>query len=135
MPDTLTVAERSERMRRIRSIDTSPEIAVRKLLSGLGYHYRLHSRKLPGHPDIVFPGRLKVLFVHGCFWHRHKNCRLARLPKSRLDYWVPKLERNAKRDARNQRQLRKLGWAVLVIWECQLARPERLTARLSKFLH
>jgi DNA mismatch endonuclease (patch repair protein) len=89
---------------------------------------------LPGRPDIVFPRRRIAIFVHGCFWHRHTNCRLARLPKSKLNYWVPKLERNAERDAKNQRALRKLGWRVLVVWECQLRTPSRLAARISTFL-
>ena len=133
--DTLSPAERSERMSRVRSKDTKPEMVVRKLAHGMGFRYRLHVRKLPGHPDLVFAGRRKVIFVHGCFWHRHgARCPLTRWPKSKLDFWRPKLEQNRKRDLRNRRALRKLGWRVLVIWECQLANIARLENRLRLFL-
>ena len=134
MADTLTRYERSKRMRLIRSRGTRPEAIVRKLLSSSGFRYRLHSKILPGHPDIVLAGRAKVIFVHGCFWHRHRNCRLARLPKSKLDYWVPKLEANRKRDTRNRKALKRLGWNSLVVWECELTDPKRLSTRLSKCL-
>ena len=134
MVDTLTVNERSAQMRLIRSNDTSPEMAVRKIVFRMGYRYRLHLKKLPGRPDIVLTRLKKVIFVHGCFWHRHKNCRLARLPKSKLGYWVPKLQKNAARDGRNQRALRKLGWGVMVVWECKVAPPERLARRVNRFL-
>jgi DNA mismatch endonuclease (patch repair protein) len=107
---------------------------IRKLVFSLGYRYRLHAKDLPGHPDIVFRRLRKVIFVHGCFWHRHANCALARLPKSRLDFWLPKLEGNKKRDERNKRTLRGKGWKVLMIWECQLKGAERLTARIRRFL-
>src|SRR3990172_1744830 len=130
MADILTIKERSERMRLIRFKDTKPEVIVRKMLFGMGYRYRLHSKNLPGRPDIIFYSRKKVIFVHGCFWHRHKNCRLARLPKSKLSYWVPKLAANNKRDARNQKKLRKLGWHVFVVWECNLANQKLLANRL-----
>src|SRR5690242_6390833 len=108
MSDTLTKLERSERMARIRGRDTGPEWIVRKLVFSLGYRYRLHGKGLPGRPDLVFASRRAVIFVHGCFWHRHgsKSCRLARLPKSRLAFWLPKLEGNKARDGRNKRQLR-----------------------------
>ncbi len=121
-------------MRLVRSTDTSPEMRVRRLAHRLGYRYRLHVSKLPGRPDLVFPGRRKVIFVHGCFWHRHKNCRLARLPKSRLDYWLPKLEGNAKRDKRHIKDLRNLGWTTLIIWECQTKDLEWLAGQISCFL-
>jgi DNA mismatch endonuclease, patch repair protein len=134
MPDILSKRERSERMRLIRSVHTKPEIAIRKILSLMGFRYRLHSRVLPGRPDIVFCTSARAIFVHGCFWHRHKRCRLARLPKSKLDYWSPKLEANSKRDVKNQRALRKLGWRYLVIWECELGNPRRLENRIRKFL-
>jgi DNA mismatch endonuclease (patch repair protein) len=134
MGDILTPLERSERMRLIRSQDTKPEMAVRRLLFRLGYRYRLHSRKLPGHPDIVFQTKRKLIFVHGCFWHGHKSCRLTRLPKSKLVYWKPKLDNNTRRDSRVQRQLRKDGWGVLVVWECQLGDLERIASRLRRFL-
>jgi DNA mismatch endonuclease (patch repair protein) len=105
-------------MRRIRSKDTTPELMVRQLLYRLGYRYRLHYTKLPGKPDIVFPGRHKAIFVHGCFWHAHQ-CRTAHQPRTNLGYWSPKLVRNVERDARNQAALLSLGWEILVIWECQ----------------
>ncbi|MEK6237046.1 MAG: DNA mismatch endonuclease Vsr [Planctomycetales bacterium] len=134
--DTLSKKDRSERMGRIRSKDTKPEMAVRRLTHALGYRYRLHNRKLPGNPDLAFAGRRKVIFVHGCYWHRHgaKSCALARLPKSRLDFWLPKLEGNRKRDARNRRKLTKLGWKSLVIWECQLRDLDRVERRIVAFL-
>ncbi|WDI40219.1 very short patch repair endonuclease [Bremerella sp. P1] len=132
--DTLTPSQRSERMSRVRSKDTKPELRVRKLIHGMGYRYRLHVRKLPGNPDLVFASRRRVIFVHGCFWHRHRGCPNCRLPKSKLDFWEPKLESNARRDTRNQRELRKLGWKVLVIWECQTKDVERLTEVVRSFM-
>src|SRR6185369_5579224 len=132
--DSLTPSERSERMSRILSRDTSPERAVRQLISSLGYHYRLHVAGLPGKPDLVFSSRRKVILVNGCFWHRHANCPLARLPKSRLEFWLPKLEANRLRDRRNIAALRVRGWAVQVLWECQLSDPRRITKRVARFL-
>ena len=132
--DTLTPAERSARMALVRAKDTKPELMVRRFVHGMGYRYRLHRRDLPGTPDIVFPGRSKVIFVHGCFWHRHARCALARLPKSRGDFWLPKLTANAERDARNGRALRRLGWGVLTIWECQLRDTAALANRIRRFL-
>ena len=132
--DTLTPAERSERMSRVRHRDTKPELAVRRLIHGMGYRYRLHGKRLPGKPDLTFASRRKVIFVHGCFWHRHEGCRLARLPKSGLDFWEPKLESNRLRDIRNQDALRHLGWNILVVWECELADPEGLKVRIRNFL-
>jgi DNA mismatch endonuclease (patch repair protein) len=108
---------------------------VRRLTHALGYRYRLHSRKMPGQPDLVFPGRKKVIFVHGCFWHRHdETCPLTRWPKSRLDFWVPKLEQNKQRDLRNQQNLSELGWTFLVVWECQIKDREALAQRIIQFL-
>lgn len=132
--DTLTPAERSARMALVRAKDTKPELLVRRLVHGMGYRYRLHRRDLPGTPDLVFPGRGKVIFIHGCFWHRHADCALARLPKSRSDFWLPKLTANAERDARNVRALRRLGWSVLTIWECQLGDSAKLANRIRRFL-
>lgn len=134
--DTLSPAQRSERMARVRSKDTKPERAVRRLAHALGYRYRLHQAYLPGRPDLVFPGRHKVVFVHGCFWHRHESatCKLARLPKSKSDFWLIKLEGNRLRDRRNLQALRKMGWKALVVWECQLRDHARLSNRLIKFL-
>lgn len=132
--DTLNPNERSERMALIRNKDTKPELLVRRLVHGMGYRYRLHGRALPGHPDLVFGKRRKVIFVHGCFWHRHRRCRLARLPKSRLGFWKPKLEANRRRDVRNQNALRRMEWDVLVIWECELADLQEVARRVEEFL-
>ncbi|MCZ2153678.1 MAG: DNA mismatch endonuclease Vsr [Bryobacterales bacterium] len=133
--DSLSPDQRSERMSRVRSRDTMPELIVRKLVHHMGFRYRLHRRDLPGNPDLVFPGRGKIIFVHGCFWHRHGvRCRLTRWPKSRLDFWKPKLEENHRRDQRNQRVLRKLGWKVMVVWECQLKETGKLAETIRRFL-
>lgn len=121
-------------MSRVRSKNSRPELAVRKIVFALGYRYRLHARKLPGCPDIVLRTRRKLIFVHGCFWHRHANCVLARMPKSRIDFWTTKLEGNRKRDERNKRALGREGWKVLTIWECQLRDAARLEARIRRFL-
>lgn len=123
-------------MSRVRGRDTKPEMLVRRLAHGMGYRYRLHRRDLPGSPDLVFPSRQKVIFVHGCFWHRHldPDCKLARLPKSKLDFWGPKLETNRERDERNLALLAELGWDVLIIWECQTKNREELKARIGEFL-
>jgi DNA mismatch endonuclease, patch repair protein len=126
--DSLTPEERSEIMARVRSKNSRPEVAVRKIVFALGYRYRLHTRALPGCPDLVFRRRGKVIFVHGCFWHRHANCALARLPKSRIDFWTAKLEGNRNRDKRNKRALVREGWKVLTIWECQLRDASHLEA-------
>ena len=133
-PDTLTRSERSERMARVRGKDTGPERRVRRILTMLGYRYRLQYAKVPGRPDIAFPGRKKVIWVHGCFWHRHPGCQLARLPKSRLDFWKPKLEGNRSRDLRKEAELRSAGWDSLVVWECGLADEKGLEAKLKEFL-
>ncbi|MFZ5883140.1 MAG: very short patch repair endonuclease [Chloroflexota bacterium] len=134
MTDTLTPPERSKRMSRIRAKDMRPEMLVRRLVHGMGYRYRLHVSNLPGKPDLVFPGRKKIIFVHGCFWHRHEGCSLARLPKTRLDFWLPKLESNRQRDKRVLEQLQALGWDVLVVWECELKAHARLMEKLRNFL-
>ena len=134
MTDTLTPEQRSALMSRIRGQNTSPEMAVRRLVHGMGYRYRLHRRDLPGTPDLVFGPRRKVIFVHGCFWHLHQGCPFARMPKSRLDYWGPKLEGNRARDERNQRELERLDWDVLVIWECEIKQGLPLAPRIEAFL-
>jgi DNA mismatch endonuclease Vsr len=117
--DTLTREERSARMARIRGKDTKPEMVVRRTLHRLGYRYRLHRRDLPGRPDIIFPARKVVLFVHGCFWHAHANCKVANLPKSRREYWIAKFARNKDRDERNANLLAQAGWRVMTVWECE----------------
>ncbi|MEQ7153838.1 very short patch repair endonuclease [Brevundimonas aurifodinae] len=134
--DSLTTAARSERMSRVRGKNTGPELAVRRLIHGLGYRFRLHRRDLPGTPDLVFPGRRRVIFVHGCFWHRHPDpgCRLARMPKSRQDYWGPKLEGNRVRDLRKEAALAEAGWDVMTIWECELRDMGSLENRIRTFL-
>lgn len=121
-------------MRAVRSRDTKPEMAVRRLLHRLGYRYRLHRKDLPGTPDIVFGSRRKVIFVHGCFWHGHSCPRGARLPATNVDYWRNKIDRNVKRHAKQTEQLRAAGWATLVIWECQTASQQALMERLRAFL-
>src|ERR1700687_3607298 len=110
-------------MARVRSKNSRPELLVRKFVFSLGHRYRLHARGLPGHPDLVFRKARKTIFVHACFWHRHAGCALARLPKSRVDFWIPKLEGNKRRDQRTKRALAKQGWKVMTICECQLAEP------------
>lgn len=136
MADTLTKNERSIRMGRVKSRDTSPELQVRRMIHRMGFRYRLYVRELPGRPDIVLPRHRKAVFVHGCFWHRHAalGCKLARLPKSRLEFWLPKLESNRRRDQRDMRKLRNAGWQIMVVWECQLRDKERLENRLKRFL-
>ncbi|CAN5309710.1 very short patch repair endonuclease [soil metagenome] len=132
--DTLSPEERSERMGRVRNKDTKPEMKVRRLVHSMGYRYRLHSGGLPGRPDIVFPERRKIIFVHGCYWHRHEGCSRCRLPKSRLDFWAPKLEKNRLRDIENQVKLKELGWDVLVVWECEVEEAAGLPGRIMNFL-
>ncbi|MDI6774187.1 MAG: very short patch repair endonuclease [Verrucomicrobiota bacterium] len=131
--DPLTKAERSERMSRIRNADTKPEIMVRRLIHGMGYRYRLHARELPGNPDLVFRPRERVIFVHGCFWHQH-GCGQYRQSRTKRTFWEPKLARNKARDADARKMLRGLGWNSLTVWECQLKRVPRLTARIKRFL-
>ena len=134
--DTLTPEQRSERMSRVKGKGSQAERQVRSLAHRMGYRFRLHGAKLPGKPDLVFPGRSKVIFVHGCFWHRHPDpdCRLARLPKSRHEFWVPKLEGNRQRDLRNEVALAALGWESLVLWECELRQGTSLENKIRTFL-
>ncbi|MBI3835028.1 MAG: DNA mismatch endonuclease Vsr [Planctomycetes bacterium] len=132
--DTLTSKQRSEHMARIRSKHTRPELHVRKLLRQLGCSYRLHGKDLPGHPDIVLKHKRAVIFIHGCFWHRHRCINGRRLPKSRVSFWKKKLDSNKLRDLRTRRQLTRRGWSVLVVWECELRFPTILEARVSSAL-
>jgi DNA mismatch endonuclease (patch repair protein) len=136
MADTLSKAQRSKRMSLIRGKDTKPELLVRRLVHSMGFRFSLRRNHIPGRPDILFPSRRKAIFVHGCFWHRHSaaNCRLARLPKSKLDFWLPKLEANRLRDRRKQKELHAAGWTCLVVWECEIGHTERLRNKLTKFL-
>jgi len=126
--------KRSAVMRRVKGRDTGPELTVRKALTRLGARYRLHRKDLPGHPDVVLPGRRLALFVHGCFWHGHDCARGARVPKQNRDYWVAKVGRNVARDARTGEALRALGWRVETIWECELKDAAALEARLRALL-
>lgn len=133
MTDNRTPESRSALMSRIRGKNTVPELVVRRLLHSLGYRFRLHRRDLPGTPDIVFPSRGKAIFVNGCFWHAH-GCRIGRPPKSRPEYWGPKLERNRVRDKQNRSDLRAMGWSVITVWQCQTRNPDALSTRLLSFL-
>jgi DNA mismatch endonuclease, patch repair protein len=134
MPDLLSPERRSENMRRIKSKNMKPELLVRSLIHRMGYRFRLHRKNLPGKPDLVFPTKKKAIFVNGCFWHQHSGCREGRMPGSRQEYWVPKLERNVQRDARNTELLREAGWKVLTIWECEVKDEPAVTRTISKFL-
>ena len=133
MTDPVNLA-RSAQMARVRGKDTKPEMIVRRAMHAAGLRYRLHDRRLPGTPDLVFPGRRVTLFVHGCFWHRHDDpsCKLARLPKSRVNFWGPKLEGNRLRDVRCVAELEAQGWKVLVTWECELKSGQRLLALVDE---
>ncbi len=131
--DPLTKAERSELMSRIRNADTKPEMIVRRLVHGMGYRYGLHTRDVPGNPDLVFRPRKKAIFVHGCFWHQHR-CRHYRQPRTKLAFWEPKLARNKTRDEEVLRLLRKQGWKAITVWECQLRHTHELTFRIRRFL-
>jgi DNA mismatch endonuclease, patch repair protein len=132
--DVYSAAKRSEVMSRVRSKDTGPELLVRRTAHALGFRYVLHSKKLPGHPDLVFPSRRKVIFVHGCFWHQHQGCPHAAPPRSRQEYWLPKLQANRERDSNNLVRLKDLGWKVLLLWECELRDSKALKRRLNSFL-
>ena len=136
MMDTVTRKRRSEIMAGIRSKGMKPEMTVRRQLHSLGYRYRLHCQDLPGRPDLVFPARRKVIFVHGCFWHQHADpaCKIVRQPKSNRQYWMPKLKRNLARDAENRARLRELGWGVLVIWECEVRTGTDFVNRAREYL-
>jgi DNA mismatch endonuclease, patch repair protein len=124
---------RSHIMRSVKSRDTGPEVRVCSILWRAGHRYRLHYAHLPGKPDIVFPGKRKVVFVHGCFWHSH-SCEKGRPPKSRAEYWIPKLKRNVQRDRLARKALRKLGWSSLVVWQCQVKNETKLIRTLNRYL-
>jgi DNA mismatch endonuclease (patch repair protein) len=132
--DRLTPARRSWLMSQIGSKNTKPELVVRRLVFSMGYRYRLHYKRLPGSPDLVFPGRKKVIFVNGCFWHGHFGCKFGRLPKSRLMFWQAKIARNRERDDENITMLQADGWQVLTVWQCELKEIELLTSRINEFI-
>src|SRR5262245_61627638 len=127
--DRLSPERRSRLMARVGGKNTTPEWQVRRIVHSLGYRYRLHRRELPGSPDLVFPSRRKIIFVHGCFWHGH-GCRWGKLPKTKLEYWAPKIEANRVRDDRKTKELRALGWRILPVWQCELRTVPKLRARL-----
>lgn len=134
MTDRLTPERRSWLMSQVRRRDTSPEMTVRRLLFKEGYRFRIHRRDLPGNPDIVLPRFRTVIFVHGCFWHRHPGCAKATTPKTRAHFWQTKFEQNVARDERNKDALERLGWTVITVWECELQGLEQLRANLTAAL-
>ena len=136
MADTISKERRSELMSRIRSKNSKVELLIRSLVHRMGYRFRLHRKGLPGKPDLVFPSRKKAIFVHGCFWHWHPdpNCKRARMPKSRPEFWKPKLEGNRRRDRENREKLDDLGWEVLEIWECEVGDLDQIQSRIKAFL-
>ena len=134
MTDVVSASRRSEIMARIRSKNSTPELAVRSLVHRMGYRFRLHSSALPGKPDLVFPRLQKVMFVNGCFWHGHGGCKKAALPKSNVVFWKQKIDRNRERDRKTASALRRGGWRALVIWQCALKDRVRLESRLRRFL-
>lgn len=134
MVDHVPPVKRSEIMRAVGTRNTGPELAVRKMLHRAGYRFQLHRKDLPGTPDIVLPRLRKAIFVHGCYWHGHAGCTKGRLPRSRVDYWAAKIETNRRRDRARMRELRTAGWTPLVVWQCQLRRPEVLLRRLKRLL-
>jgi len=134
MTDVFSTSKRSEVMSRICGKDTRPELQVRSIVHRLGYRFRLHGKDLPGSPDLVLPRLKTVIFVHGCFWHRHRGCRYATTPKSRRAFWQAKFDANVARDRRVSASLRHLGWSVITVWECQLRKPERVVSRLERML-
>lgn len=134
MTDTLTTAERSALMKRVRRSDTTPEMVVRRALHRRGFRYVLNDRRLPGSPDLVFPSRRKVIFVHGCFWHYHQGCARAKIPSTRPEFWAPKLAANRARDKAAVSALRRAGWRVMTVWECELLDADRAIERIVRFL-
>lgn len=131
--DKLTKDHRSWNMSRIKSCNTKPELTVRSILHGMGYRFRLHRKDLPGKPDIVLPKYKVVIFVHGCFWHRHKGCKYAYNPKSRIDFWQKKFRSNVERDLKAINELIEMGWRVLIIWECKVKTPESVSGFFQRF--
>lgn len=121
-------------MSRVRGIDTSPEIAVRQILHRIGFRFRVHAKDVLGRPDIVNRKRKVAIFVHGCFWHCHQGCKYGNMPKSRLNFWASKLQANSERDRKHQRELKQRGWSVLVVWQCELKRRDKLITKIQRFI-
>lgn len=134
MADAFTPEQRSHIMRQVKAKNTSVEIEVRRIAWRLGYRYRLHRRDLPGIPDLAFPGKRKVIFVHGCFWHGHDCARGKRVPKSNHEYWVAKIARTKARDNANKEALQKNGWGVMIIWECEIRNKASISEKIDRFL-
>ncbi len=134
MADILTVAERSERMSRIKSKNSKAEVRVRQIVHRMGFRYRLHNPTLPGKPDLVLRQHNKIIFIHGCYWHRHGKCRRLTIPESNAEFWQRKFQQNIERDQRIAKQLADLGWKVLVVWECETKDEESLKRKLKRFL-
>ena len=134
MTDKLTPDRRSWNMSRIRSKNTSTEIEVRSLLHSAGFRYRLHRKDLPGKPDLVLPKYRTVIFVHGCFWHRHEGCKITTTPKTNTEFWEKKFAYNVKRDIEHRKKLEEMGWKVLIVWQCELKNKEALSHRISQAL-
>ena len=134
MADMFSPEQRSRNMKAVRAKDTKPELTVRRLVHSLGYRYRLYRKDLPGSPDLAFISRRKAIFVHGCFWHRHARCSRGDVPRSNTGFWLPKLEKTVKRDAKAIRKLKSSHWKVLVLWECQLMDSAKLRRTVKNFL-
>ncbi len=132
--DRLTPEERSANMRAIKGKDTKPEVLVRSMLHRAGYRFRKNVKELPGKPDIVLPKYKTVIFVNGCYWHRHQGCKQATTPKSNIEFWNEKFARNVENDKKHARELRKLGWHVLTVWSCELKNPEKVLRKLERGL-
>lgn len=132
--DKLSAVQRSANMRQIHSKNTAPELLLRRMLHRMGYRFRLHRKDLPGKPDLVFASRRKVIFVHGCFWHQHTDCKEGRTPGSKQTYWGPKLRNNVERDRKHQAELSGQGWETLVVWECQLKDSVAVADEVKRFL-
>lgn len=134
MSDVFSVEKRSWIMSRVKGLDTKPELLVRSMVHRMGLRFRVHRRDLPGNPDIVLPRHGKVIFVHGCFWHGHTRCARSKRPTTHMRFWNKKLDANIERDERFRKELRRMGWKVLVVWQCETNKPEKLLTRLERFL-
>lgn len=134
LPDSLTPLQRSAHMARIKRADTKPELVVRRLLHAVGYRFRLQWKAAPGRPDVAFPGRRRIIYIHGCFWHQHEGCRLSHVPNTRRAFWQEKFDRNRARDARQLEKAEAEGWEALVIWECETRDARLLLERMQAFL-
>lgn len=135
MTDVFDKDKRSAIMSRVKGVDTKPEMIVRAMVHLMGYRYRLHRKDLPGKPDLVLPRHHKAVFVHGCFWHGHEHCSRSKRPTTHTEFWDSKLDGNMQRDIRFQRELTRMGWDILVVWECETRKPELLKQTLERFLN